>query len=343
MNRLLAHWYERDLRRTLASFARVHLLRSGLELGLFEALREPKNANQLAREARLAPDLLQAWLYAARAQGLIGLARERDEAYQIGGMVRWMLDSPGAEALRALVDHAVVDQGPVFERMKELLHGGERPEFGANDEAQRAAAAARSIELRALEALSRIPGARGAKRVLDIGCGHGAYLIGLLLRYRDVHGVGVERNADVAADAQRRLRDAELERRAEVRVGDFMSLALPGAFDLILLNNNLYYFAPGEVEPLLARVRDLLGPGGVVAIQVPVVSDHPAAHWTGQRAQTAAFDLFLRAHQNLYGLPDLAELHATLHGLAFGAVGETAFLPGGAARYVWARAGDERR
>jgi trans-aconitate methyltransferase len=343
MNRVQSQWHERGLRQTLASFSRTHLLRTGLDLGLFEALREPRNANQLARDSRLAPDLLQAWLRAARAQGMLRLVSERDESYQVCGLARWLLDAPAADSLQALIEHAVVDQGPVFERMSNLLHGEERPAFGDSAEAQRAAEAARSVESRALEALARVPGTRQAKRVLDVGCGHGAYLIGLLLRYRDAQGVGIERNPEVAANAIRRLREADLERRCEVRVGDFDSVEFgEGAYDLILLNNNLYYFPPHQVEPLFERIRSLLAPRGVLAIQIPFVSEHPAARLTGHAATAAAFDLFLRAHQNLYGLPDLEELHDLLGQLSFDSIGECAFLPGGAARYIWARTAERR-
>ena len=57
----------------------------------------------------------------------------------------------------------------------------------------------------------------------------------------------------------------------------------------------------------------------------------------GHSANTAVFDLYLRAHDNLYGLPDLGELHASLLAAGFETVAETAFLPGGSARYVWGR------
>jgi trans-aconitate methyltransferase len=126
-------------------------------------------------------------------------------------------------------------------------------------------------------------------------------------------------------------------RRGEIRVGEFMELSFSGSFDLILLNNNLYYFPPNDREALFERISSCLSPGGVLAVQIPVISDHPAARAFGLTAGVAAFDLFLRAHSNLYGLPDLAELHSSLKQVGFAPIGEAAFLPGGAARYVWGR------
>jgi SAM-dependent methyltransferase len=340
MTRLPSQWHFRNFSQMLASYTRVHLLRTGLHLGLFESLRRPKTAVQLAQDSQLAPDLLQAWLRAAQTQGLIRMARERDRAFVVDGLARWLVESPEAAPLIARLDQAVESYGPVFEQMPSLLRGSERPQFGASPQARRAAEVARWVERPALEALIRVPGVRRAKRVLDIGCGYGTYLCGLLLRYRDAHGLGIEQDRDVARVATRNLLDADLQRRAEVRVGEFMSLTLDdGSFDLILLNNNLHYFAPNDRDALFRRIHSHLVSGGVLAIQLPVISDRSAARITGLTATTAAFDLYLRAHSDLYGLPDLSELHVDLGEAGFETVGETAFLLGGAARYVWGKAG----
>jgi trans-aconitate methyltransferase len=339
MNRLSSQWQNRAFSQTVASFTRVHLLRTGVQLGLFESLRQPKTANQLVQDSQLAPDLLQAWLRAAEAQGLVRMIREQDCAYQVDGLARWLLESPQSKSLIAVLDQMVEDYGPLFERIPDLLRGAARPDFGSREAARRAAEASRLVERQALEALTRIPGVRGAKRVLDIGCGYGTYLTGLLLRHRDAHGLGIEQDADVAEIAVRNLEEADLVRRSEVRVGEFMALDLDaGSFDLILLNNNLYYFAPNTWSALFERIFSRLVPRGLLAIQVPVVSDRAASRILGHTANAAAFDLYLRAHNNLYGFPDLAQLHAALRETGFETVAETVFLPGGAARYLWAKA-----
>jgi trans-aconitate methyltransferase len=137
----------------------------------------------------------------------------------------------------------------------------------------------------------------------------------------------------------RNLAEADVARRSEVRVGEFMALDLDaGSFDLILLNNNLYYFAHATWGALFERIFSRLVPRGLLVIQAPVISDRAGSRMMGHTANTAAFDLYLRAHNNLYGLPDLALLHTVLRKTGFETVAETAFLHGGAARYLWARA-----
>jgi len=339
MTRTPSKWRERELYQTLGSFARAHLLRIGIQLDLFEALRQPKTAQQLAQNSRFAPDLLQAWLRAAASHGLIRMVRERDRAYQIDGLAKWLLETPDSAPLIALLEETIEGYGPIFERMPGLIEGDARPEFHSPAESRRAAEVSRLVERQALAALGRIPGVRDARRLLDIGCGYGGYLIGMLSRYRDAHGIGVEQDEEVAEVALKNLRAADLSRRSEVRVGDFMSLNLDVGFhDLILLNNNLHYFAPGIRRALFQRIFSRLLPGGILAIQTAVISDRAGARLMGLSANTAAFDLYLRAHDNLYGLPDLREIHSSLSEVGFESIAEVAFLPGGCARYVWARA-----
>jgi SAM-dependent methyltransferase len=345
MTRYLSKWREREFFRTLGSFSRAHLLQIGIRMDLFAALRQPKTAKQLAKDSHLAPDLLQTWLRAAASHGLIRMVRERDRAYQIDGLAKWLLETPDSAPLIALLEEAIEGYGPLFERMPNLFREDARPEFGSSAESRRTAEISQLVERQALSALGRIPGVRDARRLLDVGCGYGGYLVGMLRRYRDAHGVGIEQNAEVAEIAVRNVKAADLSRRCEIRVGEFMSLDLAaGSYDLILLNNNLHYFAPNTHSALFDRIFSRLVPGGILAIQTAVVSERAAARLMGLSANSAVFDLYLRAHDNLYGLPDLGELHASLLAVGFETVAEVAFLPGGAARYIWARAprGQER-
>lgn len=324
----------RTLAATFDGFARVHLLRAGLELGLFEALRRPHDAEALAGRLGLADDLVRSWLVACER---IGLVKAGVGGHRISEFTRWMLDAPEAPALRALLDQVAVGWGARFSELPHLLKGAERPRFGAPEEAQRVASASRVVESRALAALARVPGTSRARRVLDVGCGHGSHLAGFLGRFRDAQGVGVELDPAVAEEARRTLREAEVWRRGEIRVGDFLTLDLASRFDLILLNNNLHYFPPAEHGTLFRRAVSKLTPGGVLAIQTGVAESSAVSRLLGVDAGMALFDLFLRSHANLYGLPDLDALHQRLRAAGFAATGEIPILPGGSSRYVWAR------
>ena len=325
----------RRLARVLRGATELALLRSGLELGLFEALRAPQGAEALAERLGLAGDLVAAWLRAADAHGLLQV---RGDRFVLAPFVRWLLDAPESAALHAALDQAALSWLPRLGALPELMKGAERPSWGSAEEARRTAALSRLLEARALGALARVPGVPGARRVLDVGCGEGTYLAGFLQRHRDARGVGVELDPSLAEQARRTLREAQVSRRGEIRAGDFLTLDLGAeAFDLALLNQSLHYFAPAERAALFRRVRELLGPGGVVAIQSAVATRDPVSRLLGTAASVATFDLFLRCHRNLYGLPDPAEVARALREAGFAGVGVVPVVPGGSTRFVWGR------
>jgi len=330
--------------RRLGGLLRAHfqsaLLRAGLRSGLFAALRQPARAPELAEREQLAPDLTAAFLQAAHAHGLL---QRRGERFRLSRFVRWLLDAPEAEAALALLEQASLSYEPVLARLPELLHGAERPLWGGPQAMLRAALASRLGERRAVAALVRVPGVRSARHILDVGCGTGGYLVDLLGRYRDALGVGVELDASLAERARANLRAAGVHRRAEILVGDYTEVD-PGrsGFDLVLLNQDLHYFGGAERRRLFERILGQLAPGGVLAIQTPVVQEDALSRAMGLAATLASFDLFLRAHRNLYGLPEPEALRAALTEIGFQEVGEVPIVPGGALRYVWARAPGSR-
>jgi SAM-dependent methyltransferase len=330
--------HARRLTGLLDASAGLGVLRAGLRAGLFEALREPVTDDELATRLGVAADLLAAWLRAAEAQGFV---RRHDARLELSPFTRWLLGTPEAPALRALLDQAALGWGPRFEELPQLLRGAERPLYGASaEEGPRMATAWRFLEERAVRALGRIPGVRNARRVLDVGCGYGTMLAAFLSRYRDAQGVGVERDLFVAEAARRELREAGVERRGEIVAGDFMTTELNrGSFDLILIDNSLHYFAPAQHAALFRRVLAHLSPGGVLALQTIVVSGDALGRILGGGGLAASFDLYLRCHRNLYGLPDLDRVRAELRDAGFSTTGEVAVLPGGISRYVWARTG----
>lgn len=326
----------RALAQALDAFAVVPLLRTGLRMGLFEALRTPQTAAALADRLGLAPDLVSSWARNLHAQGWLG---KKGDAYRLAPATAWLLDAPESASLAALLDHAVDTMASRLGALPELLKGADRTAYGRGDEARRMAAITRLVEPRALRVLEQIPGVRHPQRVLDIGCGRGDYLAGLLQRYRDTLGLGIEIEPAVAEEARRRLAEADVTRRAEILVGDFRTMELPrGNFDLILLNHNLHYFAPGERVALLRRARTRLAEGGVVAVQTLVLTEGILPSLFGLQAGAALFDLLLRAHRNLHGLPEAHEVHDALRDAGFTTTGEVAVVPGGAVRFIWGSA-----
>jgi SAM-dependent methyltransferase len=330
-----------ELGRLTRAAAQLQLLRAGLDAGLFAALAEPRSAEELAESLGLAPDLCEAWLRAAFASGFV---ERRGGRYLRAALASWLLASPDADAARAMLDQAALSYAPVLGRLPALLReGAPRPRWGGDEEAARVARGSRLLEKRAFAALARVPGAARARRFLDVGCGEGTLLAALLSRYRDALGLGVEREPRLAELARARLRDAEVHRRGEIWSGDVMREELPaGDWDLATLNQVLHYWPDEERDVLFARIARRLAPNGVLAIQTLVLQDGAFARLAGSAASSALFDLFLRSHANLYGLPDPVDLQVRLRAAGFARVGSVSIVPGGGLRYVWAARGGSR-
>ena len=323
-----------ELGRLTRAALQLQLLRAGLAAGLFEALVEPRSADELAETLGLSSDLCAAWLRAAVASGFV---ERRADRYQCGALASWLLAPGDGDAGRALLDQAALSYAPVLGELPALLRGGRRPRWGGPEEVSRVARGSRLLERRALRALDRVPGVRSARRILDVGCGEGTLLAALLAHYRDALGLGVEREPALAQLARQRLRETQVHRRAEIWSGDVLRDELPaGDWNLALLNQVLHYWRDEERDVLFARIARRLAPGGVLAIQTLVLQDGALARLSGGAASGALFDLFLRSHENLFGLPDPIDLQVRLRAAGFARMGSVSIVPGGALRYLWA-------
>jgi SAM-dependent methyltransferase len=115
------------------------------------------------------------------------------------------------------------------------------------------------------------------RRVLDVGCGNGAFLLAML-RQEGVEAWGL----DIAEEALAQV--ARLDRRLRLVAGDVHQAPLPrGYFDLITLWHSLEH--DGDPVGVLRRAGELLRPGGAVVAEVPDAAGALARlcgrHWLG--------------------------------------------------------------
>jgi SAM-dependent methyltransferase len=104
----------------------------------------------------------------------------------------------------------------------------------------------------------------GAQEVLEVGCGRGA--TGRLIQDRlGCRVTGVELNPVVAREAARHLH--------RVIQGDVQTLDLEGRYDAVIALELVEHLV--DSESFLARVRQLLAPGGRAIFSIPNV-----AHWS---------------------------------------------------------------
>ena len=213
----------RRLARVLRGATELALLRSGLELGLFEALRVPQGADALAERLGLAGDLVGR--LAAR-RGRSRPAPRRGRALRAVAPSRAGCSTrPEAAALHAALDQAALSWLPRLGALPELMKGAERPALGLAPRRRaappRSRASSRRRALGAARARARRRRARAASSTSAAARARTSRAS--WLRHRDARGVGVELDPAVAEQARRTLREAQVSRRGEIRAGDFLT------------------------------------------------------------------------------------------------------------------------
>ena len=106
----------------------------------------------------------------------------------------------------------------------------------------------------------------GAKRLLDLGGGSGAYSIAFAKAAPGLRAEIVDA-PEVLALAQDYVRQAGLADRIATRAGDMLSVPLEaGKYDLVLLSAICHMFSPEENKQLLERAYAALAPKGRLVI-----------------------------------------------------------------------------
>jgi SAM-dependent methyltransferase len=305
------------LARDFVSWLRVEFLGAAARAGLLAALTQPRGLDDLARELGLSDQgLLGSLLEVGVTVG--ELRREGDRWRLSGARARAMVD-PAVDGLAALPEEAVVYGADVYRMVGERLAGAPPGDY-LETHAELVARTSRVAEPILSTLVTDVVHTLRPRRVLDIGCGSGAYLRHVARASVATTGAGVDVAPEVVELARRNLASWGLGERFSVRQADLRELPddLDGPWDLVLLLQNIYYFAPTDRPRLLGRLRSL-APQGTVVIGTAVAGtgDPAAAH----------LDLVLRSTAGNVPLPTSHELRAGLANAGFATIEERRLAP----------------
>ena len=101
---------------------------------------------------------------------------------------------------------------------------------------------------------------QAGQRVLDVGCGWGSFAIHAALEH-DVSVVGITLSEPQAELARRRVADAGVSDRVEIRVADYRHLA-DGPFDAIASIGMVEHVGEAQIDRYANTLARLLAPGG---------------------------------------------------------------------------------
>lgn len=268
------------LYRMMRVYKETSLLRTGVQLGVFDALAAgPLDADGVAaavgadpRGTRLLLNALAALRLVRSSAGRYELdagARDllvRDSDSYYGGMVDVVASDYEWDALRDLAG-AVRRGGSVTEVDAETPNYAYWETFAKSVGPVTVPTAAMLADMLAAGELPDRP-----LRILDLAAGHGIYGFTLAERFPGSTVTCVDWDnvlAITAAHAERR----GLTDRVRTLPGDMFTADLEGPYDIVLVTNVVHHFSEERGTELLARAAGALAPGGRVGVVGFVAGD----------------------------------------------------------------------
>lgn len=260
-------------------------IRLGLELGLYQAVRDAGTEAEVADRAGVAPRYAREWLEQQTVSGVLSCDDPTrpapDRVYRLpAGHAEVLLDADSpyytgplatmlagvARVLPLLPDAYRTGGGVPYAafgaEIREGIAGLNRPAF-KHDLA--------ATWLPAMPDVVARLGATPAARVLDLGCGEGNSTIALARGYPRIQVLGVDLDPDSVTAARAAAADAGVADRVEFEVGDAATVAGGDPFDLVTIFEALHDM--GDPVGVLRKVRGILADGGALFVADELVAD----------------------------------------------------------------------
>ena len=278
----------------------------GYKMNLFAGFAEGATVDQVVASTGYDRTLLDSWIEVGLAVGQ--LQRTANGGLRPSKQMLKYFDSRSPVAVGELLVEMLELHIPALLQYPQMMAAGGRCMFDEQHFARTVAATSSFIEEAAFPVLRRWVKKQHCRTILDVGCGYAGYLLRFARSNASLKLFGIEKDHALLEAAQS-LAEREHLKSVHLLQGDFLQSERqqwpsesPRAFDLVMMNNILYYIAPDRRPELLHRAADMLAPGGTLTIISPLRPSQKSLPFS------AAFNTFMRAHENLYDLPSIQEI-----------------------------------
>ena len=251
-----------ELAQTIRGFQESRVILTALELDLFSAIGSGTTAAQVAAAAGTDARATEMLLNALAS---LELVRKEGPVFHNAPVAARFLAAGSPDSARMAMLHTA----RLWHRwsgLTECVRTGTAVPDERGPEGTEAFIAAMHNNARMRAAQLAQAAAAGAKRMLDVGGGSGAYAIAFAKANPRLRAEVFDQPA-VLAIAERHIHEAGLTERVTTRAGDLRADEFGGGYDLVLISAICHMLAPEENRNLLARAYRALEPGGRVVIQ----------------------------------------------------------------------------
>jgi ubiquinone/menaquinone biosynthesis C-methylase UbiE len=252
------------LRKLYLGFVSARVILTANNLGIFENLKKPSSATDIAKNLKIDPRATEILLDALTGIGLV--RKGKDDRYR---------NAPVSN--RYLVKSARLYQGDIirhastmwqnFSFLDEVVMTG-RPARRGFDHESFIMGMLNLTKLRTKSLINAV-GLKGVKTMLDLGGGPGTNAIAIAKR-------GVKATVFDLPETIKIARIVSLRERAKgIRfiAGDFHVDSIGSGYDLILLSQIFHAFSADDNIVLLRKCKEAINPGGRVVVQEFPIND----------------------------------------------------------------------
>ena len=261
-----------DFRNAITAYRLPRVLIAAIELDIFTAIgTETWAIPDLARDMKVSERGLA---ILCRNLAMAGLLKKQSETYRNNRLSATALNAhhPAyrGDYLRLITSHWA-DCG----RLPESVKSGLPLDHDEPKESDYRRLFTWAMHHRTLETALKIAaqiGLRGARTLLDLGCGPGTYAMAFLAKNPALRATVCDRPA--ALDVAKEIASThKAGARLSLMPLDFLAEPIPGTYDVIWYSNVLHIYSPKDNQALFLRALAALNPGGRLLIQDSFLHD----------------------------------------------------------------------
>jgi SAM-dependent methyltransferase len=296
-----------------------------LESGVARALRDWCSLDELTTSlGSTRPDYLA---HVVNLGVTLGSIEARGERFRVKSRVMKAVTAADGEPVAAFLREFAHYHGRLLRELPGQIAGSPPPDYLA-EYGDLVAAASRIVEGVLEPFLDDLAGGADSMRILEIGCGSGAYLRRYAHCNAEHSGIAIDYDPVVAEQAKKNVDRWGLSDRFEVHHADVRSPGpeLDGPFDLVTSFQNVYYFTEVERAQLFRDIHERLAPGGRLALVSAMSSEGFLFRY---------YDVLLNGTAGCHSMPTLAAVQKDLEAAGFECIDRVRLLSGpGAAGLV---------